>query len=46
MGPLPKKWSEQIIYCCATPLIHIVINREKEEEEQTPTDYYLKVGVA
>ena len=37
-----KKRSLHFIYSCATPLIYIVINREKEEEEQTPIHYYGK----
>ena len=37
-----KKRLDHIIYSRATPLIYIVINREKEEEEQTPIHYYGK----
>ena len=31
-----------IICSRATPLIYIIMNREKEEEEQTPIHYYGK----
>ena len=37
-----EKGSHQIICTCATPHIDIVIIREKEEEEETPTHYYGK----
>ena len=34
--------SLHIIYSRATPLIYIVMNREKEEEEEAPILYYGK----
>ena len=37
-----KKESHHIIYSRATPLIYIVMNREKEEEEEAPILYYGK----
>ena len=37
-----KKESHHIIYSRATPLIYIVMNREKEEEEKAPILYYGK----
>ena len=39
-GPLPKQGLSHIIYSRATPLIYIVVNREKEEEEEAPILYY------
>ena len=41
-GLLPKYGSDYLIYSRATPLIYIVMNREKEEEEETPIHYYGK----
>ena len=34
--------SHHIIYSRATPLIYIVMHREKEEEEEAPILYYWK----
>ena len=34
-----KKRSHHIIYSRATPLIYIVMNKEKEEEEEAPILY-------
>ena len=34
--------SEHIIYSRATPHIYIIMNREKEEEEEAPILYYGK----
>ena len=37
-----KRVLHNIIYSRATSLIYIVVNREKEEEEETPIHYYGK----
>ena len=37
-----KRGLDHIIYSCAIPHIYIVINREKEEEEEAPIHYYGK----